>query len=1229
MTICSYDNSGAIKFDVDIEMEQGYWNTSSSRLWTRVRDLFYDELVEKYKNMRQNGMSYESFMSYFYDEQIANIPQKYYNMDYDTKYAPYSTEYMGKAHGDGYEHLKRWLKNRLIFTDTLFDYAPAYTNDMLTIRANTTEDMSITIETYTPVYQHISWYNGNMQKEKVARGTSFTFVGEAQAGTDQEVLIYGGSNIKRITGISSMNPDSMLIGSATKLVELEVTDCPILTDINSSKANLEAHTYLSKLDLSNCPQLGGTLRVNQSPLLREINIQGTAITNLQLPSSIRNLEKLQLPSAITDLTLNDAPLLKSLYFEGKNNLTSVSMTNCNNLTDVINFDLTQVPKVILNNSYDTEELYMSKTTNLTLNNMKNLKRLIYIPNAEIEEFDLSNLMSASEYAITTFNCPNLTDFITTSQQRTSYRLTSDGNIYPNKVFMASLLDLSNTQFSNIKFLCTTDLYKLMLPTTVKNFYCDSAFDLDTSVVADGDYDVIHGDLIEPYTTNYESNVYHGSEEVSEKIIWNEGNISNIYPSLNHGDHYSQQINVIPNTDFSLEISTVTWCRIYGFDDSDAKVWAYGGNSTTDTTASSGTFPSNVTHIRIAGIGGASNNLTYQKPYTPNIVSTSANGSLIYNVWSQLGTQPSSTSPYIWDLTGLKFNDFHTYGMNNWVKTDENGNITMPQRTTGYSVRLQNADITPNNYNTMLYPLFIDTTLPIVGKLDYSKYKGNNLSWAFAYTTDDVVRTPMDSRDMGNIKYDYNKLYGTDFVDIVDVWIYKDSDCSNLSTNENITKAYIELTSDNYKTRINEVLQWYPNCTDLYFFDDGSVTTLENMFHGNNETYKSQIVNITFIENYLNNLTSLLSSFREMTNLISVNNLPNSVNNMSTTFHTCTNLKSVSNLPSNLAIMYLTFYSCINIENVPTLPNTVKDLRSTFNTCKKLNQEFDLSQMNINDNQLTETFNNCISLTYTPILPSDYTGTLQGAFSQTKITVAPSLPNGVTSLYSSFANCTELTRVDNIPTSCNNFWMAFKDCSKLISIPQEGWKGNMESAFWGCSLLNQKIDISLASNIKQTFLNCSSLSITPTVPTKMNNTMEKGFSGCTSLVTPPVTPQGITSMNNCYNGCTSLTSAPNIPSSCTNITSYLNGCNKITSVSIPLKNISNYSQGLASCSAITDIDWTGKRTTDFSLTLLNCPSYAQEDLKELVNENLEDLYKDKIKISFADSKVTINGTETTI
>lgn len=311
-TICSYDNSGDIRFDVDIEMEQGYWNTSSSRLWTRIRDLMHDELVSKYNDMRKNGLSYESLMRCFYDEQIAKIPQKYYNMDFDVKYAPFGDSYMGMAHGDGYQHLKRWLKKRLIFCDSLFDYAPSYNNDVLTIRANTTEPMTIEIETYTPLYQHVSWYNGQMDKKKIDGKVSVTFNGTAMAATDQEVLIYGGSNIKRITGIRTMKPNQMLIGYATKLTEIDASNCTILENINSSGANLSPHIYLNNLNLSNCSQLSGSLRLDNSPLIRNIDISGTAINGIILPTSVRNLETLNLSEDVSSLTLRDASLLTSL-----------------------------------------------------------------------------------------------------------------------------------------------------------------------------------------------------------------------------------------------------------------------------------------------------------------------------------------------------------------------------------------------------------------------------------------------------------------------------------------------------------------------------------------------------------------------------------------------------------------------------------------------------------------------------------------------------------------------------------------------------------------------------------------------------------------------------------------------------------------------------------------------------------------------------------------------------
>lgn len=761
-TICSYDNSGQLKFDVDIEMDQGYWNTSSSRLWTRIRDLMHNDIVTIYNDMRQNGVSYENMMKYIYDEQIAKIPQTYYNKDYDVKYAPFADSYIGMAHGDTYEHVKRWLKQRFTFVDTLFDYAPSYNNDVLTIRANTTDPMTIYIETYTPVYQHMSWYNGQMDKKKIDGKIAVEFTGKAMSSTDQEVLIYGGSNVKRIKGISSMNPNQMLIGSATRLIELDASNSPLLADINSNKANLSPHTYLNKVDLSNCPLLGGNLRLNNSPLIQEVDMRGTNITGLNLPSSIRNLQVLRLPNTITELTLNDAGMLHTLEFDEGVNLQSVSMTNCNALENVTGLDLLQTPSITLNNSYNNvAELYFRDTTNLSLSNMINLKRVIYTPNNEYKTFELINVANAPNYTISTFNCPKLSTFMTTAPYRESYNNGEYGDIQPNATFTANSIDISNTQFTDVKLLCTTDTNTLKLPTTIKNFYCDSSFDLDTDYLEDGEYDVVHGELVEPYTTDYEGEVciYKSKENSTlsfDDLTWNPGLLNSATGLVDNNNNRHTCDEFIPvqgDTDLTITYEII---GLVEYDENknflSGKTWTAGGSVIH--------LNANTCYVRFSIYTWQTKDDTKQfeikytglQPYLPNLIPSSTDGSLIFSMYAPNNTVAPASGT--WDLKGLEFDNFHTFGMNNDVEQDNEGNISMPARYDDYNITIKNADISPKTHNTMLYPLLVNEDNPITGTLDYTNYEGNNLSWAFAYTDLDKLDITIDN-ELSNIEYLHN------------------------------------------------------------------------------------------------------------------------------------------------------------------------------------------------------------------------------------------------------------------------------------------------------------------------------------------------------------------------------------------------------------------------------------------------------------------------------------------
>ena len=240
---------------------------------------------------------------------------------------------------------------------------------------------------------------------------------------------------------------------------------------------------------------------------------------------------------------------------------------------------------------------------------------------------------------------------------------------------------------------------------------------------------------------------------------------------------------------------------------------------------------------------------------------------------------------------------------------------------------------------------------------------------------------------------------------------------------------------------------------------------------------------------------------------------------------------------------------------------------------------------------------------------------------------------MTGLNGAFRECPNLTTVGNIPSSCTDYNNTFRGCSKLTSVPETGWKGDMTATF-AYSSINQKIVINSANSLDTTFGWCSSLKITPTLPKEMKGSMATCFRNA-GLTTPPQTPSGVTDMNNSYNGCVSLTTAPYIPNTCTNITNLVYNCNKLTEITIPLDSITLYTNALYG-TGIQNVNWVGKRKTNFNIIsdglyggYIGTMEYEQETVKSLATDHLEDLYKDKIKISFGNNKITVNNTEKTI
>ena len=160
-TSLSLDNTGFMKFDCDIEMQANIFNTSNSNLWTKVRRVFANELKEHYALMRQDRFTEENIMKYLYGEQISQIPERYYNIDMQSKYLDFGNQYLYACHGNSYQHIKRWVRERLLFMDTLMEY-DITTADYITIRANKLGSVYLDLQVYSPVYLKVKWSNRSL-----------------------------------------------------------------------------------------------------------------------------------------------------------------------------------------------------------------------------------------------------------------------------------------------------------------------------------------------------------------------------------------------------------------------------------------------------------------------------------------------------------------------------------------------------------------------------------------------------------------------------------------------------------------------------------------------------------------------------------------------------------------------------------------------------------------------------------------------------------------------------------------------------------------------------------------------------------------------------------------------------------------------------------------------------------------------------------------------------------
>ena len=1142
-TICSYSNDGTIKFDVDIEMEQGYWNTSASRLWTRIRDLMHNELVAKYAVMRANGLTYESLMQCFYDEQIAKIPQAYYNMDADVKYLPFGDEYLGKAHGDGYEHLKRWLKNRLIFTDTLFDYSPSYENDILTIRANTTELMNLQIETYTPVYQHLSWFNGQMDKVKINRGEKVNFSGRAAAATDQEILIYGGSNVKKISGITSTNPSAMLLGGATRLTELIAPDCPILVDINANKANLAPHTYLNKVDLSGCTQLGGNLRLNNSPLIRDIDMTDTVITGINFPPSAKNLETLKIPETVKEISIRSAMILRNLELPSSieylslidtPQLQTITLTSCDNLKTLI------MEKPAIN-----PFIMISKTPNLEYVRLMDIKahattdavqKLLHVKGLDAA----GNVVDAGQAVsgtITLTACsasleaelkaayPNVTFIVQTYIQ--SFTVTfvdGDGNeLYKTEVLSngeAVYIGPTPTKTSTAKYHYEWKGWDRQLKPITSACTINATFN---DILRYYTIRFINSDTLEVIDSQY---LAYGSTPTKPAIPegYNSFKPSVIEAVTKDFDYYTQYLPY-PDDLSIFQFISVYIDKVSGYscilsDHTKVSEMAYMIIPFQYDDKPVVMYSQSVSESAVA-------NLT--DVYVPDsLIALSEDA---FRGMSSLETKEIS-------FPNVKYFTLDNYGYNLGAKFagvfyGAKANIVKFPKITSINKGLANSNSPLFGKSTVNYVVFGSEEYPFT-----AWYEGqySAMKQSFGESTIKTIYLVTKNGESTDVKFSGENFYKKSLIKYVKT--------SPIFLRDDLFEYIVEddnvATITSYHGTASEVV--VPSTIEGY-----PVTRIDNKTFYNNTTI-SKIV--------APSVTSIGSScFEKCTNLSSVE-LPEVTSLDSSCFSYCSSLTSIE-LPKVTSLGYYCFEECTRLSSA-SFPVATSTGTQCFYKCTNLSSV----ELPLITKLGGSCFSNCSRLTSIN-LPEITTLSNQCFYKCSKLS-SITVPKVKSIESSCFSGCSSLTSIDlplvtSLPNAC------FSNCSKLTSINSPLITSAGENCFYQCNTLTSINLPEVTSLGHYCFYYCTELS-SVTIPkvTSLGNCCFQACSALTSIELPLVTSVG----SSCFYQCTKLTSI-NLPLATSISSKAFYGCSILTSAEFP-EATSIGSQCFYTCYKLTSV-----------------------------------------------------------
>lgn len=365
-TAYGLNNEGVLDFGYGLEQtDENIYNGRNSLFWNNFQEVFMKDITDMYLSLRMSEkLSYDAALEVFEQHQRNQISEANYNEDAAWKYlTPLyetgDTTYLYVVQGSRIQHFKWWIANRIKYLDSKYE-APDFTKDFITMRLYT-KDGNFKITPYIDTYIKCRFGSADV-KVRAKAGVETEL--NSPAGlefNDTETIIFGGSNISSLGDLSTKYAGTVDIKAGTKLRDL------IIGSTSEGYSNpylkilsLGSNDLLTKIDVSNCPNLTGSLNVSGCKKLQEFWGEGTGITGINFVDG-GDLRELHLPSTITNLTIKNHI-----------NLTTVSPTVFDNLqTLVLKNSRLDAAGLLFNNLNTLTRIYCSfkEEANVVLNTM--------------------------------------------------------------------------------------------------------------------------------------------------------------------------------------------------------------------------------------------------------------------------------------------------------------------------------------------------------------------------------------------------------------------------------------------------------------------------------------------------------------------------------------------------------------------------------------------------------------------------------------------------------------------------------------------------------------------------------------------------------------------------------------------------------------------------------------------------------------------------------------------